>query len=128
MELTENGRDFHARIALPGFNEKDLKVTAAPGSLIVEAEKTHTHKGNNGGVLLCEFSDKQLFRRLEMPAPINADKVTAKLERGILFIHVPKAVQSKQAKSAGGPVRLSKNEIRTRNTTASSMPIMRLSG
>ena len=101
VELTENGRDFHARIALPGFNEKDLKVTAAPGALIVEAEKTHTHKGKNGGVLLCEFSDKQLFRRLEMPAPINADKVTAKLERGILFIHAPKAVQSKQAKSAG---------------------------
>jgi|KBSMisStaDraftv2_1062788.scaffolds.fasta_scaffold25730_5 HSP20 family protein len=100
LELTENDRDFHARIALPGFNEKDLKVTAAPGELIVEAEKTHTHKGKSGGILLCEFSDKQLFRRLEMPAPINVDKVTAKLDRGILFIHAPKAAQPKQAKSA----------------------------
>src|SRR5512141_97270 len=34
VELTENDRDFHARIALPGFNEKDLRITVAPGTLI----------------------------------------------------------------------------------------------
>jgi HSP20 family protein len=100
VELTENNRDFRARIALPGFNEKDLKVTAAPGALIVEAGKTHTHDGRQGGVLLCEFSDKRLFRRVDLPATINVDKVTANLDRGILFIHAPKAAQPKQAKSA----------------------------
>jgi HSP20 family protein len=100
VELTENERDFRARIALPGFNEKDLKVTAAPESLIVEAEKTHTHDARTGGVLLCEFSDKRLFRRLEFPAPINVDKVTATLDRGILLVNAPKAAQPKQAKNA----------------------------
>ena len=40
VELTESDRDFRARIALPGFNEKDLKVTAAPEALIVEAKNT----------------------------------------------------------------------------------------
>ena len=100
VELTENDRDFRARIALPGFDEKDLKVTAAPETLIVEAEKTHTHDGRKGGVLLCEFSDKRLFRRLELPTPINVDKVTATLDRGILLVNAPKAAQPKQAKSA----------------------------
>ncbi len=100
VELTENDRDFRARIALPGFNEKDLKVTAAPEALIIEARNTHTHEGTRDGVLLCEFSDKRLFRRLELPAPINVDKVTATLDRGILLVHAPKAAQSKQVKSA----------------------------
>jgi HSP20 family protein len=100
VELTENDRDFRARIALPGFDEKDLKVTAAPETLIVEAEITHTHEGRNGGVLLCEFSDKRLFRRLELPTPINVDKVTATLDRGILLVNAPKAAQPKQVKSA----------------------------
>ena len=99
-ELTENDRDFRARIALPGFNEKDLKVTAAPEELIVEARNTHAHEGTKEGVLLCEFSDKRLFRRLQLPAPINVDKVTATLDRGILLVHAPKAAQSKQVKSA----------------------------
>ena len=55
VELTENDRDFRARIALPGFSEKDLKVTAAPGTLIVEAEKTHTHEGKNRSVFSANF-------------------------------------------------------------------------
>jgi HSP20 family molecular chaperone IbpA len=45
------------------------------------------------GVLLCEFSGKRLFRRLELPAPINVDKVTATLDRGILLVHAPKTAQ-----------------------------------
>ncbi len=100
VELTESDRDFRARIALPGFNEKDLKVTAAPEALIVEARNTHAHDGTKDGVLFCEFSDKRLFRRLELPAPIDVDKVTAALDRGILLVHAPKAAQSKQVKSA----------------------------
>lgn len=100
VELTESGRDFRARIALPGFNEKDLKVTAAPRALVVEAEKAHTDEGRREGVLLCEFSDKRVFRRLELPTPINVDKVTATLDRGILLVNAPKAVQPKRAKSA----------------------------
>ena len=100
VELTENDRDFRARIALPGFSEKDLKVTAAPEALIVEAKNSHTHDGTKDGVLLCEFSDKRLFRRLELPAPINVDKVAATLDRGILLVHAPKAVQSNQLRSA----------------------------
>ena len=100
VELTENDRDFRARIALPGFNEKDLKVTAGPEALIVEAKNSHTHDGTKDGVLLCEFSDKRLFRRLELPAPIDVDKVTATVDRGILLVHAPKAVQSNQVKSA----------------------------
>jgi HSP20 family protein len=100
VELTESDRDFRARIALPGFNEKDLKVTAAPEALIVEAKNTHTHDEAKDGVLLCEFSGKRLFRRLELPAQINVDKVTATLDRGILLVHAPKTAQPKQVKSA----------------------------
>jgi HSP20 family protein len=100
VELTERDRDFRARIALPGFNEKNLRVTAAPEALIVEAENTHSHNGRKDGVLLCEFSGKRLFRRLELPAPIDVDKVTAALDQGILLVHAPKAAQSKQVKSA----------------------------
>jgi len=98
VELIESARDFRARIALPGFRGKNLKVTAAPEALIVEARNTHSHDGTKDGVLLCEFSDKRLFRRLELPAPINVDKVTATLDRRILWVHAPKVAQADQVK------------------------------
>jgi HSP20 family molecular chaperone IbpA len=91
--------EHQARIALPGFQPRDLQVVATPEALIVEAEATHTHEGKDGKVYLCEFSDKKLFRRLDLPSPIDIDKTTASLENGMLQVNAPKA-QLQKARSA----------------------------
>ena len=99
-ELVENKDDFCARLALPGFDAKDLEVTATPNALIVRAESTHTHEGKEGEVCFCEFSGKKLFRRLDLPSEIDVNKVTASLDKGILEIDAPKATQSKRLQAA----------------------------
>ncbi|MGA2882289.1 MAG: Hsp20/alpha crystallin family protein [Bryobacteraceae bacterium] len=95
-ELVEKQDDFCVRLALPGFDARDLDVTATPNALIVEAESAHTHEGKEGEVCLCEFSGKKLFRRLDLPSEIDVNKVTASLDKGILEIDAPKAAQSKR--------------------------------
>jgi HSP20 family protein len=90
--LIENKDDFRARVALPGFEAKDLEVDAAPNALVVRAESTHTHEGKEGDVRFCEFSGKKMFRRLDLPADIDVDKVTASLDKGILEVTAPKAM------------------------------------
>jgi len=91
-ELIENKNDFHAQIALPGFEAKELEVTATPNALVVRAESTHTHEGKEADVRFCEFSGKKMFRRLDLPADIDVDKVTASLDKGILEVTAPKAM------------------------------------
>ena len=91
-ELIEDQDVFHARLALPGFEAKDLEVTATPNALVVRAESTHTHEGKEGDVRFCEFSGKKIFRRVDLPADINVDKVSASLDKGILEVTAPKAV------------------------------------
>ena len=98
-ELIENKNDFRARLALPGFDPKDLEVTATPNALVVRAESAHTHEGKEGEVCFCEFSGQKLFRRLDLPSDIEVDKVTASLDKGMLEIVAPKAA-SKQLKAA----------------------------
>jgi len=95
-ELVEKKDDFCARVAVPGFDAKDLEVTATPNELIVQAESTHTHEGKEGDVCLCEFSGRKLFRRLDLPSEIDVNKVTASLDKGILEIDAPKATQPKR--------------------------------
>jgi len=90
-EVVESDGHYRARIAMPGFQPKDLQVFATPDALIVEAEKTHTHDGKDGSVRMCEFSDKKLFRRLDLPSPIDVDRTTASLENGLLEVKAPKA-------------------------------------
>jgi HSP20 family protein len=102
-ELVEKKDDFCARLALPGFDAKDLEVTATPNALIVEAESAHTHEGKEGDVCLCEFSGRRLFRRLDLPSEIDVDKVTASLDKGILEIDAPKAVSKEQSLAKAKP-------------------------
>jgi len=95
-ELIEGKEDFQARVALAGFDPKDIEVTAAPEALVIEADKTHTHKTTAGNVHFCEFSGQKLLRRINLPTAIDVDKVTASLDNGMLQVTAPKAAQSKQ--------------------------------
>jgi HSP20 family molecular chaperone IbpA len=98
-ELVDDEKEFRARIALPGFDAKDIEVSALPDSLLVHADATLTHEGKHGDVCFCEFSDKELFRRIDLPASVDINKVTASLDNGVLQVTAPKAV-TKQMKAA----------------------------
>lgn len=89
-ELVDDGKEFRARVALPGFDAKDIEVSALPDALVIQAEATHTHEGQSGDVCFCEFSGKKLFRRLALPASVDVDKVSASLDKGVLQVTAPK--------------------------------------
>jgi HSP20 family protein len=82
----------------PGFEPGEVKVTALPDALIVSASSSQTHEKNEGNVRFCEFGQKTLFRRFDLPEPINLDKVTAGLNKGVLHLTAPKAKQEAEPK------------------------------
>jgi len=92
-ELLERDGKFEARISAPGFDPGDVKVIATPDAPIVKASSSHKHDQSEEGVRFCEFDQKTLFRRLDLPEPINVDKVTANPDNGVLQLT---ALKSKQ--------------------------------
>jgi HSP20 family molecular chaperone IbpA len=103
-ELIERDGKFEARVAAPGINAEDVKVTALPDALIVKGTTTHSHDKTEGDVRFCEFDQRTLFRRFDLPEPINVDRVTANLDRGVLQLTALKAphtaVQGSHLRSA----------------------------
>ena len=99
-ELVDDKKEFRARIALPGFDAKDIQVSAMPDALVIQADATHTHEGKSGNVRFCEFSENKLFRRLDLPAPVDVDKVTASMDKGILQVTAPKATANQMMAGA----------------------------
>lgn len=91
-ELIEKDGKFRLRMAVPGFGARDVHVTAMPSAIIVRAEAKHKHAKAEGDVYFCEFGQRQLFRRLDLPAPINPDKVTGRLDQGVLHVIAEKRV------------------------------------
>lgn len=90
-ELVESDGRFELQVAVPGFDAKDIEVDALPDTIIVRAENSHKHDSKDGKVQFCEFSEKALFRRFDLPAGVDVDHVTADLDKGLLKISAPKA-------------------------------------
>ena len=88
-ELAEKDGTYEIQVSLPGFESKDVEVTTTSGEVIIHAETKEEKKTQKNNVLWTEFGSNDVYRRFELPNPINVDKVTANLENGVLRIIAP---------------------------------------
>ena len=102
-ELAETGDAFSLKVALAGFDAKDIEVTATPREVIVKAaqEQRKSSDGKAGELKWSEFSSSDVFRRFELPADVDVDKLAASFSNGLLEVKAPKA----QARPAAEPAR-----------------------
>jgi HSP20 family protein len=103
-ELVDKDNAYEMQVALPGFDPKDVRVTATPTEVIVHAESNKEIKSQVGKVLWTEFASNNVCRQFKIPNPIDADKTTARLEKGLLRITAPKTVQSQGKPTAAKAV------------------------
>ena len=98
-ELMEKDNTYQARIAAPGFDAKEIQVSATPQCIVVRAEANQTASKEEGNLHFSEFAERTLFRRIDLPEPVDLDKVKATLDKGLLVLTVEKAAKAK-AKNA----------------------------
>jgi HSP20 family protein len=89
-EMIEKDGEYDVRVSAPGFEPEEVQVTALPDALIVKAVSTHKHDKSEGDVRFCEFGQKTLFRRFDLPEEIDLDRVKASLDNGVLSLTAPK--------------------------------------
>jgi len=85
-ELVERENEFQLRVALPGYEPKDIQVVVLPDSILVQAKAAHRAEGEEGRVRFSEFKEEEVARRVELPDAIDMDRVVAKLDKGILYV------------------------------------------
>lgn len=90
-ELKEANGAFQVDVTLPGFAAKEVEVTATPTELIVHAASRQERKGEDEYIVWSEFGSNDVYRRFGFPKSVDVDKVTARLENGILKVMAPKA-------------------------------------
>ncbi len=94
MNVIETKENYTIQYSVPGLKKEDLKINIDhDGNLVVEMCK-ETEKKSEGkeGVryLRHEFSSEQFRNTLVLPEDIHRDKITAKVENGILEIVLPR--------------------------------------
>jgi HSP20 family protein len=90
-ELVESEKELRLRVAVPGADARDLRVTATPEAIVVEANTRHDHSETDGELRFCEFSENKLCRQLSLPSEIDVNKVSASLDKGILEVVAAKS-------------------------------------
>jgi HSP20 family protein len=97
LELVEDQKEFRIRLMAPGYEPKEIEISAMPEGIVVQGE--HQDKQAEPAELrMSEFGSKKMYRRLDLPAPVDPDKVSAGLVNGILTIVAGKATPAKEKK------------------------------
>jgi HSP20 family protein len=96
LNLQETGSDYVIDASLPGVKPQEIKVTAAENTLTIQAtRKTEEKKEQGGKYVRRELYEGEVGRTIRLPGPVNADKITATYEHGVLRLQVPKAEAAK---------------------------------
>lgn len=99
LDLVETAEAFILYAELPGVERKDIRLDSDGRSLELSGQRRPLGAGR--GYLRLEGSHGPFKRRLDLPEPVDSDRITARFERGILEVVMPKRAQQ----GAEGPVR-----------------------
>ena len=94
INVIENEKDYKVELAAPGMAKDDFKITLNPDNeLVIEMEKkseTKEEDKDKKKYLRREFSYSKFQQAILLPDNVEKDKISAKMENGILSIEIPK--------------------------------------
>jgi HSP20 family protein len=90
VELIDSGDNLVFRALLPGISAQDIDVHVTRDAISLSGERKPLHNGNNVNSLHSEFRYGKFQRVLNLPFPVQNDKVQADYRDGILTLTLPK--------------------------------------
>jgi HSP20 family protein len=98
VNINETDEEFDVELAAPGYKKTDLKVDIDDNVLTIKAEKKAEKNEESKHFTRKEFSYSSFSRSFTLPQSVNADKIDAKYNDGILKLVIPKKEEKKAEK------------------------------
>jgi len=98
VNVTENENFFHLEAATPGMQDKDINIEVHNDVLTIKGHKKDESDTKKENYHIREFSSQNFERSFKLSDRIDTDKVTAKIENGVLRVDLPKHEQTKPQK------------------------------
>jgi HSP20 family protein len=92
VNITEKPTLYEVELAVPGFDKADFIVKLEGNLLNISTEKKEEKTEETDKVIRKEFSSKSFKRSFTIDEKIDAEKIVAKYENGILILELPKKV------------------------------------
>ena len=98
MDLVETDDHFVLKADLPGLDAGDVSIEVDDNVLTVSGERKVEHETSKEGFYRLERSSGEFRRALTLPEGVDADKIEASFDKGVLEIRVPKPEERKPRK------------------------------
>ena len=97
VNVKETGENFEVEMAAPGMDKQDFKVELDGNLLTITSEKNQENEVKEGErYSRREFSYQSFQRSFQLPKEVvDADKIEAKYENGVLKLVIPKNEKAK---------------------------------
>ena len=95
VNLTEDKDNYYLRAELPGVKSDALDIQVTGRNVSLSGERVIDTEGDGVRYHRREREGGKFSRIVGLPTDIDAEKVSAKMENGILTIRVPKAEAAK---------------------------------
>jgi HSP20 family protein len=98
VNIRETDANFEVELAAPGMSKDDFKIELDGNHLTISCQKQSSNEQEKTGQYTKqEFSYQSFYRTLLLPKDVvDADKIGARYENGLLFLSIPKREEAKQ--------------------------------
>ena len=95
VEIHDQKGEYDIRAELPGVKKEDLDIDLNENYLTIRAKKVEENKQEEGSYKKSEFKYGEFSRSIYLPQDVDAEKIDASLEHGVLKIKAPKLEKEK---------------------------------
>jgi HSP20 family protein len=95
LEVVESGRELTVRAEVPGIEPKDIELNMAGDILTISGEKRLDRDEQDETWHHSERRYGSFRRSLRLPASVDAARVSAEYDKGVLTVHLPRTEASR---------------------------------
>jgi HSP20 family protein len=95
MDLVEADDHFVLKADLPGLADDDVNIEVQDGTLTISGERKSETEKREKGWYRVERSFGRFSRSLTLPEGVDAEKIEASFDKGVLEIRIPKPEERK---------------------------------
>ena len=95
MDLVETDDHLVLRADLPGLDSDDVNIEVKDGVLTVSGERRAEHEEKADGYYRVERAFGGFSRSLSLPEHVDAERIDASFDKGVLEIRIPKPEERK---------------------------------
>lgn len=96
VNITETDEDFRVEMAAPGMKREDFHVELDNDTLMIWSELSESNEDKNSSYTRKEFNYESFRRSFHLPNTVEADKIEAKYEDGLLRLIIPKKEEARR--------------------------------